>query len=172
MDLTADAEFGAWLTGLADDPAIDFDPADPATDYQDWIAGVFRDGGALNAEWLNPRVFERRRNLAQAAVQELRTAAEGDMGPLRALEVVTREPSADEPAGAVQVGDETVRALSRAGVTAEAADGVQGFIARERGIAWPSCPVHGRGLHPAVRSGVAVWTCSDGDHVVSVIGAR
>ncbi len=35
---------------------------------------------------------------------------------------------------------------------------------------WPTCARHGRGLHAVSDGGAAVWSCSDGPHVVARVG--
>ncbi|MFI5933808.1 hypothetical protein [Actinoplanes sp. NPDC051494] len=157
------------MAGITRDPHLGADLDDVGDDVREWLAAVFRDNGELDARRLDSLVFERRRDLARLTVRALAREAAPEVGALWALEVRTVEPGDDEPAGAVRVGVETILSLDRAGVIAEAAEGVQGYIARERQAIWPACPVHGRGLHPAVRSGAAVWICRDGDHTVAPI---
>ncbi|MEV4553418.1 hypothetical protein [Nonomuraea wenchangensis] len=51
------------------------------------------------------------------------------------------------------------------------ADLAQEVIAEQEGRAWPTCPAHSFGLHPAQVGGAALWTCrGGGGHAVAPIG--
>ncbi|MEV5560063.1 hypothetical protein AB0L44_41020 [Nonomuraea wenchangensis] len=51
------------------------------------------------------------------------------------------------------------------------ADLAQAVIAEQEGKAWPTCPAHSFGLHPAQVGGAALWTCrGGGGHAVAAIG--
>jgi hypothetical protein len=62
-----------------------------------------------------------------------------------------------------------IYALSAA-IIVEAANFMQVEVMEDLHGVWPSCSDHGRGLHPALSSGRAVWVCRAGGHIVSDIG--
>jgi hypothetical protein len=155
--------FEAWLSRLADDPELDFDPRDPAA--LGWLREVHRDDGEVTTPWLHRLIFERRRWLAEELLVHIRREAEAEVGPLPGLGVgVHQEPSPEFPSGLVVIEDVAIRAVDPAGAAVEVADGVQTVVAQSRHLIWPQCPVHGNGLHPELFAGEPQWVCGRGPH--------
>jgi hypothetical protein len=155
--------FQEWLSRLAADPELDFEPHDWAAG--EWLREVYRDNGAMTTGWLHRLIFERRRWLAGEMLAALRPDAEAELGSLPELRVsILEEPSPVFPTGRVAVEDVAIRAVDPAGAAVEVADGVQTFVAQARQIIWPQCPVHGNGLHPSLHEGEPMWVCSRGPH--------
>jgi hypothetical protein len=155
--------FEAWLSHLADDPELDFDPRDDAV--RNWVGEVFRDNGAATTPWLHRLIFERRKQLAGEVLADIRRQAEREVGNLPGLEVhVLVKPDSGFPSGLITIEDVAIRGVDRAVAAAEVADGVQTFVAQSRHVVWPECPVHGNGLHPGLDRGEPWWICSRGPH--------
>ena len=63
-----------------------------------------------------------------------------------------------------------ISGLTQAAVAVEVADFMQGEVMEDVHGAWPLCRDHGVGLHPALSSERAAWTCRAGAHAVADIG--
>jgi hypothetical protein len=122
----------------------------------------------MTTEYLAPHVMERRTRLAEAAVAALQRdiLAAGHPRPDIIIDAMDPEPCFEM--GIITVEGSQIQSVDAQGALAEAADGVQTYMATPGWIVWPVCPDHGLGVHPCITSGEAEWLCSAG-HVLRPI---
>jgi hypothetical protein len=162
------AAFARWLTRLSEDIDVDFNPFDRDPAVGEWLASLFRDNGAMTTEYLAPHVMARRTRLAESAVAALERDILAAGHPLPDIVIDAMDPSPEFSLGVITVEGTHIQSVDAQGVLAEAADGIQTYLAYPGWTVWPTCLAHGLGVHPSITSGEAEWVCSAG-HVLRPI---
>ncbi|WP_330456066.1 hypothetical protein OIB37_03810 [Streptomyces sp. NBC_00820] len=160
--------FTRWLTRLREDIDVDFNPFAPDPGVSGWLLSLFRDNGELTTGHLAPYVMARRTVLAESAVAALTRDIRAAGHPAPDIVIDVMEPDPQFSLGKVSVESTHIQSVDAQGVLAEAADGVQTYLACPGRTVWPTCPDHGLGVHPSAASGVAEWVCSAG-HILRPI---
>ncbi|WP_217545209.1 hypothetical protein [Streptomyces sp. GbtcB6] len=163
-----DLAFARWLTRLRDDIDVDFDPFDRDPAIGEWLYSLFRDNGEMTTDHLAPHVTARRTFLAESSVAVLIRDIRAAGHPAPDIVIDVMDPDSQFRLGKVAVEGTHIQSVDAQGVLAEAADGVQTYVAYPGWTVWPTCPAHGLGVHPSNTAGVAEWVCSAG-HVVRPI---
>ncbi|MEV7174658.1 hypothetical protein AB0O18_33795 [Streptomyces sp. NPDC093224] len=162
-------EFTAWLRGLAEELDVELDAEPHSADVHEFLWTEFTRNGAMPALYFAPLLVERRRALAQRAVEALLENVRRDTGRVLTVAVTSGAPSSLEPAGHVSVGDETIQGIDPSDVFVETAEGVQCLLADRDRLVWPMCPEHHVGAHALRTEAGAVWMCSVTSHEVAPI---
>jgi len=157
--------FTCWLARLREDIDVDFDPFDRDPAVGEWLYSLFRANGEMTTDHLAPHVMAHRTRLAESAVAVLTrdVQAAGLTPPDIVIDVM--DPDDQFALGKISVEGTHIQSVAAQGVLAEAADGVQTYLAYPGWTVWPTCPAHELGLHPSITAGVAEWVCSVGHAV-------
>jgi hypothetical protein len=160
--------FTRWLARLRDDIDVDFDPfhRDPAVG--EWLFSLFCAHGEMTTEHLAPHVMARRTLLARSAVAALVRDVRAAGHPPPDVVIDVMDPDTQFALGRISVEGTHIQSVDTEGVLAEAADGVQTYLATPGWTVWPTCPAHGLGVHPRITAGAAQWLCTAG-HVIRPI---
>ncbi|MEV7594318.1 hypothetical protein AB0O42_29050 [Streptomyces sp. NPDC089922] len=161
--------FTAWLRGLAEELDAELDAEPHSADVHEFLWTEFTRNGAMPAPYFAPLLVERRRALAQRAVEALLENVRRDTGRALTVEVTSEAPSLLEPAGHVSVGGETIQGIDPSDVFVETAEGLQCLLADRDRLIWPMCPEHRVGAHAMRTEAGAVWMCSVTSHEVAPI---
>lgn len=166
-----DSHFRDWVRMLDRSLALELEAALEKDDVREFLRSAFESNGAMSAAYFVPLLTERRRALAQHAVDSLAAAAHRQTGQQVTVPVPVRvdAPTAYEPAGRVRVGDEPVHGIDTPEIVVEAAEGFQCLLADRDRVVWPLCPDHGSGLHPSRSGSASVWFCPTADHAVGPV---
>ena len=162
------AAFTRWLARLHEDTDVDFNPFDRDPAVGEWLFSLFRDNGEMPTEHLAAHVMARRTRLAESAVAALARDILAAGHPLPDIVIDAIDPLPEHRLGKISVEGTHIQSVDAQGVLAEAADGVQTYMAYPGWTVWPTCPAHGLGVHPSTTSGEAEWVCSAG-HVLRPI---
>ncbi|WP_405996061.1 hypothetical protein [Streptomyces sp. NBC_00986] len=136
---------------------IDRDPA-----VGEWLVSLFRDHGEMTTVHLALHVMARGIFLAETAVAALTRDVRAAGHPSPDILVDVMDPDPRFALGKISVEGTHIQSADAQGVFAEAADGVQTYLAYLGWIVWPTHPTHGLGVRPSNTSGEAEWVCSGG----------
>lgn len=145
-----EAAFAAWRAELAESDACAFDVVSEEPEIAGWLRSVFIANGSMPIAYFGPLVLARRAELAQAAVDGLRAAYRRHSGNDAVVPVHREAPWDVFEMGVCQVDQCTVYGMTTAEVAVEAADGFQDYAAAVYREVWPTCTVHGCGVHPGL----------------------
>ncbi|MFJ7271935.1 hypothetical protein ACIQV3_35760 [Streptomyces sp. NPDC099050] len=140
-----------------------------SADVREFLWTEFTRNGAMSAPYFAPLLVERRRALAQRAVEALLEDVRRDTGHVLTVGVTSEAPSSLEPAGHVSVGDETIQGIDPSDIFVETAEGLQCLLVDRDRLIWPMCPEHRVGAHAMRTEAGAVWMCSVTSHEVAPI---
>ncbi|MFE7756585.1 hypothetical protein [Streptomyces sp. NPDC057418] len=164
-----DAYFRDWVRLLDRTLDLELEAALGNDDVRGFLWSAFENNGAMPPAYFVPLLIERRRALAQHAVDSLAATVHQQTGRPVTVPVQVNAPTAYEPTGQVWVGDEPVHGIDAPAIAVEAAEGFQCLLADRDRLIWPLCPDHGSGLHPFRLGPAAMWFCSKADHAVGPV---